>query len=218
MYLRCVKHKSPPKAKSLKKLKKLKKLNVGCGGRALPGYVNVDNFHSEQELRKLNAHVPKRGTTYVKADALDLPFPDNSFDLVENTDMIEHLRMTQVVPALREWYRVLRSGGELIVTTIDFSDLARAWLEFVDGRPFDLKTYVDWAEVVYGIQVDDGQYHKTPFTPEFMKLCLELAGFEGAKISLAPRGGPPPAEYHERPESAGRVVRSTMLIAHARKP
>ena len=48
-------------------------------------------------------------------DAHDLPFADNSFDLVLLIEVLEHLENPQ--KALDEIYRVLRSDGNLILST-----------------------------------------------------------------------------------------------------
>ena len=47
----------------------------------------------------------------------DLPWPDESFDRVQFSDVIEHLDPPQTVPALAEFRRVLRPGGYLLLHT-----------------------------------------------------------------------------------------------------
>src|SRR5689334_20417607 len=49
----------------------------------------------------------------VRCDAVGLPFPDASFDTVVANHMLHHL--DDPAPALREFARVLRSGGRLAV-------------------------------------------------------------------------------------------------------
>lgn len=191
------------------------KLNLGCGGRAFSGFTNVDKYYTVKELKELNAHV--ENAEFMQADILKLPFPDNSADVIENMDMIEHLKMQAVVPALKEWHRVLKPGGELMVITIDFTGLAKHWISDVGNREFNLQTYIDWSEVIYGIQTDDGQYHKTPFTKEFMEFCLKLAGFSKSEVRIVQRGEQIPPEYRSAPEVAWMYVRSDMLIVHAWK-
>lgn len=55
------------------------------------------------------------------ADACALPFADASFDLVLLTDVIEHIG--EDVAALREARRVLRPGGDLLITVPAFPAL-----------------------------------------------------------------------------------------------
>lgn len=51
----------------------------------------------------------------VVGSVLDLPFNDNSFDVVLSTEVIEHT--TDPLQALREIVRVARPGGRVLVTT-----------------------------------------------------------------------------------------------------
>ena len=52
-----------------------------------------------------------------RASALDLPFDDESFDVVTMFDVVEHLPRGSEARALSEARRVLRRGGELAVST-----------------------------------------------------------------------------------------------------
>ena len=49
-------------------------------------------------------------------DVTALPWPDDSFDRVQFSDVIEHLDPPQTVPALAEFRRVLKPGGFLLCT------------------------------------------------------------------------------------------------------
>lgn len=52
-----------------------------------------------------------------QGDVTALPWPDDSFDRIQNSDVIEHLDPPQTVPALREFRRVLKPGGYLLLHT-----------------------------------------------------------------------------------------------------
>ncbi len=54
-------------------------------------------------------------TTVSRASILDLPFKDESFDLVTSFDVIYHLDVADDVTALRELRRVVRPGGAVLV-------------------------------------------------------------------------------------------------------
>jgi ubiquinone/menaquinone biosynthesis C-methylase UbiE len=52
---------------------------------------------------------------FVQSSVDDTPFPDNSFDCIVMTDVLEHVPDTQ--RALNELHRLLRPGGSVIITT-----------------------------------------------------------------------------------------------------
>ena len=64
-------------------------------------------------MDKMRGLVPS--WNWMVADAVDLPFEDDSFDAVYAGEIIEHV--PDVRGALAEWRRVLEPGGTLIMTT-----------------------------------------------------------------------------------------------------
>ncbi len=54
---------------------------------------------------------------FLAANAQVLPFCDNSFDCALMMDVVEHLYPHELHVALREAYRVLRPGGQLLIHT-----------------------------------------------------------------------------------------------------
>jgi SAM-dependent methyltransferase len=62
----------------------------------------------------------ERPRAMVKADITELPFPDDSFDVILCSHVLEHV--VEDRKAMRELYRVLRPGGwALVLVPIDFS-------------------------------------------------------------------------------------------------
>lgn len=49
-------------------------------------------------------------------DGLHLPYPNNTLDYVFNSHCLEHIPSDTLIPTLREWYRVLKVGGHLVIT------------------------------------------------------------------------------------------------------
>jgi ubiquinone/menaquinone biosynthesis C-methylase UbiE len=76
-----------------------------------------------QVARERLRHLPDFGTgpCLVQGDAQKLAFADESFDLVVSCETIEHL--PDPWAALREMYRVTRPGGQLFLTTPNYSNL-----------------------------------------------------------------------------------------------
>lgn len=91
-------------------------LNIGCGtGGMIPiiqQYGSVENVDVSDEAAD---YVRQRGLGEVhRVDGVHLPFGDGHFDVVVATDVLEHIE--DDAAALREWKRVLKRGGQLILT------------------------------------------------------------------------------------------------------
>ncbi len=99
----------------------LKILNIGCGTggtiRMLEQFGTVYNVDVSDEALRL---MKKNGfKNLYKVDGIDLPFEKNSFDLVAAFDVLEHIEDDQA--ALKEWYRVLKRGGKVMITVPAYS-------------------------------------------------------------------------------------------------
>jgi len=94
-------------------------LNLGCGRRYHPDWVNVD-FRS----------------TGPGVLAIDLggrlPFSDREFDAVYHSHLLEHLPKRKVPFFLRECFRVLKPGGILRVVVPDLEKICRLYLDYLE--------------------------------------------------------------------------------------
>jgi alkylated DNA repair protein alkB family protein 8/tRNA (uracil-5-)-methyltransferase TRM9 len=98
-----------------------KVLDLGCGngrlvelfnGKAVD-YLGVDN--SENLLSIAKKRYPK--SNFLLADALNLPFPDNSFDAVFSIAVLHHIPGRELrIKFFDEAKRVLKPGGVLVLT------------------------------------------------------------------------------------------------------
>lgn len=96
-------------------------LNLGCGpifSRA-PEWLNMDVDPTAVERGHVCAYPP----------ILGIPFADARFDGVYHARLLEKLARGQVLPFLRECFRVLRPGGILRVTTKNAESLLRTYLD-----------------------------------------------------------------------------------------
>lgn len=94
-------------------------LEVGCGGGALMRSLaargcQVTGVDVSEEAVRLASRAAE-GCETLQADACALPFGSGSFDRVVAHHLIEHLE--DPVRALREWARVLRDDGILVICT-----------------------------------------------------------------------------------------------------
>ncbi len=93
----------------------LRYLNIGCGDRFHPDWVNVDFI--------------ARGSSVIPHNLLKgLPFESNSFDVVYHSHLLEHFSKEDGVVLIRECYRVLKTGGVLRVAVPDLEQIAAQYL------------------------------------------------------------------------------------------
>ena len=102
--------------KNIRLDKKTKILNIGCGTggtiATLEKYGQLTNVDTSKEAIR---HLKKRGIKNVtQVEGLVLPYKNNSFDIVIALDVLEHIENDS--KALKEWYRVLKPEGKLLIT------------------------------------------------------------------------------------------------------
>ena len=179
------------------------KLNLGCGVLLKEGFINVDRYTLE-ELKEAKGvlHQAVVKGRYVQGDVRDLPFKDNFADYILATEILEHIPLADVTKTLKEWVRVLKPGGRMVITCPDFNALAKQWLE----TPFLPETYGDMAQGIYGNQLAPGEFHQSPITPQFLQYYLGSLKLKDGKIHIVPRGSPMRA-YPGKPADKDRVYR-----------
>jgi glycosyltransferase involved in cell wall biosynthesis len=132
------------------------RLNLGCGDQLLQGYINCDMYskHAQQ-----------------KFDATILPYPDNSVDEIAAYHLIEHFLFNQAFDVLKEWLRVLKPGGKLILETPDFLNSCKKFVENPDMRIMLYSHFFAWPHL-------PGQTHYFLYTEEQLKWTLEECGYK----------------------------------------
>lgn len=96
-------------------MQKVNYLNVGCGRKFHPGWTNVDMASSSPHV---DAHNLLHG----------FPYPDNQFDVVYHSQVLEHIPKDKAAGFLRECLRVLKPGGVLRVVVPDLENIATEYL------------------------------------------------------------------------------------------
>ena len=102
-----------------RKSKKLKMLNLGCGGRHHKDWVNIDFNSSGPDVIKHNL-------------CLGIPSPNEAFDVVYHSDLLEHFPRNYAPEFLNECLRVLKPGGIIRVVQPDLEQIVRLYLDALD--------------------------------------------------------------------------------------
>jgi len=99
-------------------------LDLGCGRGELmrhgvqQGATVVGIDYAPAALELAQQILPPKGARLVQADVTQLPFDDDTFDLVLALDLVEHLFAYQLDAMMAEVFRVLKPGGRLVAHTM----------------------------------------------------------------------------------------------------
>jgi ubiquinone/menaquinone biosynthesis C-methylase UbiE len=61
--------------------------------------------------------------SYLQADLQQLPFPNDTFATIFCMEVLEHLEQHIIAQVLREFYRILRPQGQILITTPNYRSL-----------------------------------------------------------------------------------------------
>ncbi|HET6449383.1 MAG TPA: methyltransferase domain-containing protein [Conexibacter sp.] len=163
-------------------------LHVGCGPLDHKGL--YAGFRGP-EWREVRLDIDPGVKPDVVASITDMtPVPSSSVDAVWSHHNIEHVFSHEVPLVLKEFARVLRPGGEVLIATPDLQSVARA---IAAGRLED-RLYrapagdIAALDVVYGMrgEIERGREymaHRTGFTVRTLGRRLNQAGFVRVRIA-----------------------------------
>ncbi len=103
-------------------------LDIGCGPGTFIGTlsgpgISVGVDISQVQLAYAEQHYAGPDRRFVAIEPGMLPFGDATFDCVTLVELIEHLTPEDTQTTLTEAYRVLRPGGQLLVSTPNYRSL-----------------------------------------------------------------------------------------------
>lgn len=115
-------------------------------------------------------------TAMIRATMWALPAKDQSVDEIWCSHTLEHAPAIKVPATLKEFYRVLKPGARAIIQVPNFDYVAKYWLTGPDRT---------WAEqMVFGLQHNEGEFHKCAFTTMILRADCEAAGFEVRRVEM----------------------------------
>ena len=180
------------------------RLNLGCGGRPLEGYINVDEDSLDQLKARYPANPFPADCQVLNLDVFNLPYANGTVEEVRADSFIEHLGFADEPRLLREIHRVLRPGGTFCFSVPDFEEVCRLWLAAQDDwrafyrtDPAAIATQHWFGQgsysmesrwgyltaIIYGSQNGEGQYHRNCYSEAKLRQMLPAAGFVVDEIS-----------------------------------
>lgn len=151
-------------------------LNLGCGARILDGFTNIDKYYMSPSVKNY--------------DMYQLPYSDNTINLIFSAQSLEHLPIRYAKMALKDWFRVLKPNGKLVLMVPDLNIIMTKLLdeEYLSEEHYNWYMYTLFGYQIHsGIRdfkldhpIDPGQFHTCGFSK--YKLTNELKNI-GYKIN-----------------------------------
>jgi len=170
------------------------KLHLGCGNIHKDGYVNMD--------------VQGISAVDLIGDIRELPFADDSVEIIETYHTFEHLpvclqanvdsaygeKYAALIDVLREWRRVLKIGCRLVIEMPDLDKVLNEYIVATEERKEELLLSI------YGSfrNNDESDYHRWGAGKSRLRYILEKAGFRDIEFSE-------PQDYHAKTSPCLRV-------------
>lgn len=169
------------------------KLNICCGKRILPGYVNID----------VAPNAPGEPQPDMLRPAHDLLIEGGSVDEIMCIHGWEHFYRWECDTVIAQWSYVLRRGGKLVLELPNLIKCCQNLLG-IEAKHIKFKNNDQmsmWG--IYGDETLENPYmiHKWGWTPETLKDFLHAKGFSTVTVH--------PTQFHP----AGRDRRDMRLEA-----
>lgn len=137
---------------------KLIKVSLGAGKVRFPDFIHIDSGDYDDITYK---------------DVINLPFVDDSLDLIYVSHLLAYFDREEIVPILNGWYSKLKSGGVLRISTTDFDRMVYIYKK----RKAPLG---DLLGPIFGRILINGKaaYHKTIYNGADLYILLKTIGFK----------------------------------------
>jgi len=140
------------------------RLNLGCGNKLLNGYINCDFADN------YSGNSPD-----VECDISELPFGEGFADEVLAVHILEHFYVWEVEDVVREWMRVLKPGGKLIIEVPCLDKIIQQFIEFDGSPPINLGMWGLYGDPVYQ---DERMCHHWCYSVSQLKALLSHVGLK----------------------------------------
>jgi SAM-dependent methyltransferase len=165
------------------------KLHLANGTVYLDGWTNIDMIgllaKDYPELADRNRTTIEKyykfpfrqnkdnNVTDIIMDVRKLDYYNESVDEILCVNLIDHLKKEEFIEALKEWKRVLKVGGTLIIDVDD----RRKQAEILTSA--ETNEEIEWAlRLIYCDHAKEGRTHFWGYTSSYLRDILERNGFE----------------------------------------
>lgn len=134
--------------------------------------------------------------TYL-GDCRNTGLPNDHFDIVHASHIIEHVEWHEIESTLAEWKRILKPGGRLEVWTVNASPIMERLVHYERTGEWDkgvstwqekltkLNPFLHWSGRIlnYSKKGSNGDLnlHRSMYTPRFMREMFEKVGMENVR-------------------------------------
>ena len=140
----------------------MKKINLGCGWRNFgKDWIHIDGGDYP--------HLDSK-------DILNLPYEDNSIDLIYASHVIEYFDREEILDVLNKWKSKLKLGGTLRLAVPNFKEIARLYC----AQGYELDNFLGplYGKMKMGKEII---YHKTAYDHESLYDLLGTLEFKDIK-------------------------------------
>lgn len=132
---------------------------LGCGEYPMQGAVNVD-------IRDLPG-------VDVVSDVKKLPFKKGELAGVASRNLIEHFDRHEIAGVAKEWARVVKKEGFILIETVDMGATMDKWREIPTENLIDC---------IFAAQTYPENFHKMLMTEDILKDLFEKVGMKLVKV------------------------------------
>ncbi|MBG0784430.1 MAG: methyltransferase domain-containing protein [Anaerolineaceae bacterium] len=138
--------------------------------------------------KKLREKAQEKGKPFplMLSDARNLPFPENTFDIIFMLDIVEHLAQDDLISVFRQVHHCLKPGGRLIIHTmpnLNYYKYGYPIFRFAMGL-IGKKLPKDARKRFY-----HGEVHVNIQSPKSLRENLSTAGFDTIHVKLTQISG-----------------------------
>ena len=149
-------------------------IQLGCGHKPWPGWINVDGSRAADRAD-------------VVADLKQLPFPDGYADVMVAIHVIEHFYEWEAPDVLREWQRVLKPGGLLVLELPSMDKIIAYLCDCLTTRDGRINMQISWWGMYGDPRYQDPvMVHRWGYTKQMLRSLLDSVGFVSIQAE-APR-------------------------------